>query len=157
MYFKLPDANHCFWLLELSPPNQDALKVQKRQPFSKPFFSLDEADCFHTIAWALWPNSFTKCLQGFHQWERKMTSWLKYELKNTHSVENGTGDVSDLRNSPSFLLPWLKCYYYFVICCFCDLSIYPLPLRSITALKLGQPCAHTTLAHTCPSSARSAC
>jgi hypothetical protein len=24
-------------------------------------------------------------------------------------------------------------------------------------LKLGQPCAHTTLAHTCPSSARSAC
>lgn len=99
---------------------------------------------------------FPKCLREFYQLERKMTSWLKYELKKKiHSVENGTGDVSRLALTP-FLLPRLKCYDYYVICCSCDLRIYPVPLQSTTALKLGHPCGGTRLAHTCPGSSGNA-
>lgn len=60
----------------------------------------DAAACFYNMAGVLSPYSLTNCPPGFHQLERKMTSRLKYELKNTHTIEIGLPISLDLVFSP---------------------------------------------------------
>lgn len=94
-------------------------------PRMKPVFI---TGCYKTVA-----LQFTKCPQHFQQLERKMTSWLEYELKNTHTIENRTSDLSlDLAFSPS----WVQCVDYFVIHCFVTSESILVPCQSFTAPKL---------------------
>lgn len=96
--------------------------------------------CFYKIVWVLSPHSFTKCPHGFHQLERKMTSWLWHELKNTHTVENGTSALFRL-----------GCLSFVSSSCLLTLSSAVFVTSEITTRKLGHPCVHT-IARTCPSS-----
>lgn len=123
-----------------SSGSQDAREAQRSPPFSKPLFSSDEVGCFYKIVWVLSPHSFTKCPHGFHQLERKMTSWPWHELKNTHTVENGTSALFRL-----------GCLSFVSSSCLLTLSSAVFVTSEITTRKLGHPCVHT-IARTCPSS-----
>lgn len=126
--FKMPGENRCLCLFGALPGAKMLGKYRK--------VLLSQSHCSPAMKLVVFIQSLGCCLlhsstkspQGFHQLERKMTSWLQYELKNTHTVENRPSALSRL----GCLSFWSEFSVFadIVISCFCDLRIHRLEAGS---------------------------